>query len=197
MSEGSVTVWLDSLKRGDDEAARQLWNRYFARLVGLARSRLAAAPTRLADEEDAALSAFDSFCRGAEQGRFRQLEDRDDLWQLLVVLTVRKILDQRNYERRQKRAARHADGELAAAELTLEQWDQVLGGEPTPEMAAIVAEEFSRLMGRLEDAELRSIALLKMEGYTNQEVAEQLGCARRTVQRRLQLIKTLWEQELA
>lgn len=196
MSDGSITVWLDSLKRGDDDAARELWNRYFQRLVGLARSKLGGSATRMADEEDAALNAFDSFCRGAEQGRFQQLRDRDDLWQLLVVITVRKALDQRNYERRQKRGGGRTGSE-GTADLTLQQWDDVLGEEPSPELAAMVAEEFSRLLTMLRDDELQSIALLKMEGYTNHEVAEQLGCARRTVQRRLELIKLLWQQEIA
>lgn len=196
MSEGSITIWLKSLKHGDEEAIEQIWNRYFARLVRLARSKLAGSPKRMADEEDAALSAFDSFCRGAEQGRFSRLDDRDDLWQLLVMLTVRKAIDQQSYERRTKRGG-GAGGGVAALGPTLRDFEEVLGNEPTPEIAAVVAEEFRRLLGTLADDELRSIALLKMEGYTNQEVAERLGCARRTVQRRLQLIKALWEQDAA
>ena len=56
--------WLDDLKAGEGEAARRLWERYFDRLVHLARSELRARRREAAeDEEDAALSAFDSFCR--------------------------------------------------------------------------------------------------------------------------------------
>jgi DNA-directed RNA polymerase specialized sigma24 family protein len=196
MSEGSITIWLKSLKHGDEEAVEQIWNRYFGRLVRLARSKLAGSPKSMADEEDAALSAFDSFCRGAEQGRFSRLEDRDDLWQLLVMLTVRKAIDQQAYEGRAKRGG-GAAGRFPRRGPSLRDLEHVLGNEPTPEIAAVVAEEFRRLLGLLADDELRSIALLKMEGYTNQEVAERLGCARRTVQRRLQLIKALWEQDAA
>jgi len=71
----------------------------------------------------------------------------------------------------------------------------VLGDEPTPEFAAQVAEECQRLLGRLGDAELRSVALWKMEGYTNEEIAARLNCVPRTVQRKLGLIRTLWDQE--
>src|SRR6266403_2686702 len=78
-SEASVTRWIDRLKAGDPDAAQKLWERYFRRLVGLARKKLRAAPRRAADEEDVALSAFDSFCRGAGQDRFPQLHDRLDL----------------------------------------------------------------------------------------------------------------------
>src|SRR5262249_9759250 len=91
--EGSITARVGGPKAGDPDAAEALWRRYFARLVGLARARLAAT-RRLgadADEEDAALSAFNSFCDGAARGRFPILGDRDDLWRLLVVLTSRKV----------------------------------------------------------------------------------------------------------
>ena len=90
--EGSVTCWIQLLSTGDPAAAQRLWERYFRRLVGLARTKLRGAPRRAADEEDVALSAFVSFFRGAARGRFPRLEDREDLWRLLVVITARKAL---------------------------------------------------------------------------------------------------------
>src|SRR5438876_10303530 len=89
-SEGSVTGWLGQLRSGDPAAAQQLWQRYFQRLVQLARQRLHGSPRRIADEEDVALSAFDSFCRDVQHDRWPQLLDRDNLWRLLVVITARK-----------------------------------------------------------------------------------------------------------
>src|SRR5258708_5465897 len=105
-SEGSVTRWLDRLKAGDPVAAQSLWERYFRRLVGLARKRLRNDRPRVADEEDVALSAFDNLCRGAKQGRFPRLDDRDDLWRVLVALTVRKASKVVRDEGRQKRGIR-------------------------------------------------------------------------------------------
>jgi hypothetical protein len=90
-STGSVTHWISALKAGD-AAAEQLWERYFRRLVGLASKRLRMARRRAEDEEDVALSALDSFCRGARQGRFPQLAHRNNLCWLLVVVTVRKAM---------------------------------------------------------------------------------------------------------
>src|SRR5262245_10478262 len=129
-SDGSVTRWLRPLKAGDSVAAQHLWERYFRRLVGLAQARLRRAPRRAGDEEDVALSAFDSFCRGAEQGRFPQLADRDCLWRLLVTITARKAARQVRDETRQKRggAAPVADAEAVLAEA--------LSREPSPEFAA-------------------------------------------------------------
>src|SRR5258708_22757005 len=102
-SMGSVSQWLGLLKAGDAEAAQKLWERFYARLVNLARTKLRGLPRGQADEEDLALSAFDQFCRAAQQGQFPQLEDRGDLWEVLALLTERKALDHRRRERRQER----------------------------------------------------------------------------------------------
>jgi ECF sigma factor len=112
--EDSVTIWLASLKNGNAEAAQKLWRRYFEALVRLARDRLRGAPKAVADDEDAALSAFDSFVRGAARGRYPRLDDRDDLWRLLVVITERKALDQVQHERRQKRGGGKIIGTAAS-----------------------------------------------------------------------------------
>jgi DNA-directed RNA polymerase specialized sigma24 family protein len=199
-SPQSVTCWIERLKVGDHEAAQELWQRYFEQLVGLARQRLQGVPRRAADEEDVALSAFDSFCRAAGRGRFPRLFDRDDLWQLLVLLTARKASDLKAHERRKKRGGGRVQGESAfpgpggACDAGGGVEEQV-GQEPSPEFAAEVAEECQRLLGCLGEDELRCIALWKMEGYTEEEIAEKLGCAPRTIRRRLRLIRTIWEQE--
>jgi DNA-directed RNA polymerase specialized sigma24 family protein len=176
---------------------RSFWNRYFERLVGLARSKLRGAPGRAADEEDVALSAFESFCRGAEQGRFPKLQDRDNLWGLLVVITQRKACDLVLHERRQKRGGGDAHrqsgfaGALAFAEGEAG-LEQLATRDPTPELAAQAADECRRLLELLGDTTLRSVAVWKMEGYTNAEIADKLHCAQVTVERKLQLIRTLW-----
>jgi hypothetical protein len=103
-SAGSVTHWLDQLGGGNAAAAQPLWERYFDRLVRLAGQQLRGTPRRAADEEDVALSAFDSFCRGAARGQFPQLQDRTNLWGLLVLITARKAVNLAKHERRQKRA---------------------------------------------------------------------------------------------
>src|SRR5262249_55948531 len=100
--QGSVSRWLQQLQQGKTAAAQPLWERYFPRLVELARKKLRDAPRR-GTEEAVALSAFDSFCRNAADGRFPQLADRDDLWRLLVVITARKAAHLARDERRQKR----------------------------------------------------------------------------------------------
>jgi DNA-directed RNA polymerase specialized sigma24 family protein len=199
-SAGSVSHWIAQLKAGDHAAAQPLWEGYLQKLVERARHKLAGTPRRAADEEDVALSAFKSFCRAAAQDRFPQLHDRHDLWQLLVVITDRKACHQVHYERRHKRGGGNVldEAALLAADSTATQSPlaQVVGPEPSPDFAAQVAEECRRLLGLLGDAELQQVAVRKMEGYTVDEIAAQLGWVPRTVQRRLQLIRRIWQLEL-
>ena len=199
-SEGSVTHWLGQLQAGDPDAAQPLWERYFTRLVELARKRLADAPRRAADEEDVALSVLDSFCRRARAGQFPRLSDRDDLWRLLVTLTARKATDLARREGRRKRgggavldeAALAGPPGAAAEEAGLE---RVVGREPSPEFAALVAEECRRLLDLLDDPALRAVAVWRMEGYSNEEIAARLGTVERTVERKLQMIRKVWGEE--
>jgi DNA-directed RNA polymerase specialized sigma24 family protein len=198
---GSVTHWIHELQAGNQQAAQKLWEVYFQRLVKLARARLRKRRWGVADEEDVALSAFDSFCRGAEQGRFPQLTDRDDLWQLMVMLTCRKAADLVKQECRHKRGGGKVKGlsiltgPTDSAEV-LADLEKVLGSEPSPEFAAEVADECRHLLGLLSDPKLRSVALWKMEGYTNAEIAKKLDCVTVTIERRLRLIRGIWTKAL-
>jgi len=199
-SKGSVTSWIRDLTAGEREAAQKLWERYFERLARLSRVRLRDAPRRFADEEDVALDAFDSFCRGVELGRFPLLSDRGNLWPLLVLITRCKACDLVDHERRVRRGGGQVLGEGAMAD-GLDSTDEVRGleqiisREPSPQFAALLAEQWQRLQRQLADDQLREIAHLKLEGYSEKEIAAKVGCAVRTVRRRVQLIRTLWEEE--
>jgi DNA-directed RNA polymerase specialized sigma24 family protein len=195
--EGSVTRWIADVKAGQNAAVQPLWERYFSRMVELARQRLRSSRHKDSgsDEEDAALSAFDSLCAGLARGRFPQLSDRDDLWRLLVVITTRKVQAQARRQFRQKRGSGQvrpvSDLAGSASDPDDDVLAQAVGLEPTPEFAAMVAEEYRRLLDRLDDDVLRRVAILRMEGYTTEEIAGQLGCARRTVARQLALIRRI------
>lgn len=195
--EESVSQWIVGAKQGDCQAVQELWKRYFEQLVRLARAKLGGMSRRVADEEDVVLSAFASFCRAAKQGRIPQLADRDGLWRLLIKLTAQKAVDQRRHEGCVKRGGGHVRGESALAHheasQSIEGLDRVIGDAPTPEFAAIAAEQCSRLLDCLND-ELRPLALAKMEGYTNEEIAEKFDCSLSTVERSLRLIRKIWQQ---
>jgi DNA-directed RNA polymerase specialized sigma24 family protein len=198
-SGGSVTRWVAALKAGDPEAAQPLWERYHRQLVALARRKLDTSRRRAADEEDVVQSAFHSFFKGVARGRFPQLNDRDNLWRLLVVITARKAVDQLAHEHAKRRGGCASPGDprisLGTRGEDAAAIEQVVGDEPTPEFAAQVAEQYQRLLDLLGDDGLRRIAVWKMEGFTNGEIAERLGCAKRTVTLKLEAIRVIWSQE--
>src|SRR3954462_4749785 len=99
---GSVTHLFSQLQTGEPAAAEALWKRFFPRLVALARRTLAGRPQRVADADDAVQSAFASFCLRVRAGEFA-IRDRDDLWNLLGVITVNKARMQARREAAQKR----------------------------------------------------------------------------------------------
>lgn len=181
----SVTHWLHQLTANDDSAAQQqLWNRYFARLAALARTRLTGAPQRDADEEDVVLSAFNSFFCAARAGRFPELHDRTGLWPLLVKITARKAINQVKRQLAKKRSS--------AAEEAVPDIAHLVGDELTPQFAAEVAEQVERLLAML-DEDLRIVAVMKLEGFTNAEIADRFGVVERSVARKLARIRLEWD----
>lgn len=150
---------------------------------------------RIYDEEDAAVSAFRSLCRGIEAQRFPEVGDRGNLWALLVVITSRKIANRIRYEHQQRR-----DSSQTLNESMLQLSDgSGLGlmqslpcNEPTPAFAAEVADMSEYLMSQLPEPDLRKLVLLKLEGHTNEDAAELMKITRRTVQRKLEVIRRLW-----
>jgi RNA polymerase sigma factor (sigma-70 family) len=184
-SEGGNTIsrWLIVLKETHDRdamdaAARVLWEQYFHRLVSLARRWLRSAKKGMSDEEDVALSAVKSFCVRAAEGKFPRLDDRHDLWRILVTIAARKAA--RAY--RHEAAATRDDGLL----------DQIIGREPSPVLAAEVADQLRGLFAALPNEGYRTIALKKLEGYTNAEIAEDLGCSTKNVEYKLRNIRATW-----
>ncbi|MFO0909715.1 MAG: ECF-type sigma factor [Isosphaeraceae bacterium] len=191
-TDGSITHLIGRLKEGDRGTSQQIWEAYFDRLVRLARTRLRGAPTGRADEEDVAVSVFDSFFRRAGEGRFPQLHDRDDLWKLLFVLTVRKVINHVHHEGRQSRGG----GKIRSlADLEALDAEELMAIEPSPAFAAQLNEECQRLLDQLPDPTLRVVAVWKMEGYTNREIGEKLGCIEQTVERKLRAIRQVWDRE--
>jgi DNA-directed RNA polymerase specialized sigma24 family protein len=198
-NDASVSRWLVGIKAGVDADVQRLWDRYFERLVRLAGSRLPGHARRDFDEEDVALSAFHSFCDRVVRGQFPQLEDRDDLWRLLATITARKVVSTIRHQTRQKRGGGHVLGESAL--MDAEQGDaqgvaQALSREPTPEEAAQFAESYERLIAILDTPTLKTIALSKLEGQSTEEIASELRVSIRTVDRKLELIRALWEKEV-
>jgi RNA polymerase sigma factor (sigma-70 family) len=180
----SITRLMRAVKDGSSSAVRPLLEAYFDRLVHLAGKRLQNMPGLGGYDEDLALRSFHSvYRRLRDPARPLELAGRDDLWRLLATRTISRAID---LIRRHRPAEVPGDQDLT----------QLLNREPTPEEAAEVADECRRLLDSLQDPELRQIALWKVEGYTNEEIADQLDCVPRTIERKLSRIRLLWKHEL-
>jgi len=196
-----MTCWIQRLGNGDSQAAEHLWEAYFGKLVQLARRKLEGVALRSADEEDIALSAMYSFYRGMKEHKFSWVVDRNDLWKLLVTITARKACGQKRQHFTQKRGGGRVQGESFFEHGKSDGDDlgdgiaAVLGREPTPEIAAGVAETCQNMLDKLGDERLREIAVMTLEGATATDIAEKLGCVRRTIERKLERIREIWAKE--
>lgn len=195
-NQGSVTNLLAQLKQGEaSQLQQQLWNRYFEKLVRLARTHLSRRHSQVEDEEDAVLSALNSFFVRLNDGQFPNLNDRTNLWPLLVNITLCKT---RNLSRRQGAQKRDARRTVSATSSSNEEgnWlEQMADATPSPELAVEAAEEANRLLSILGKESLQQVARMKLDGFTNAEIAAKVGVMERTVERRLVLIRQIWAEQ--
>lgn len=198
-NDHSITLWIADLKvQEDDKAQQEIWNRYFQRLIGLARFKLGDAPRRAKDEEDVAVSALHCFFAGVGEGKFPELRDRTNLWPLLAKITARKAINQRRDALRQKRGGGQVRGEslfLNADDASALGLKDVMADDLTPAHLATLEEERSRLFRMLPDDLLRTVALKKLEGFQNAEIAQELGVSERTIERKLNRIRNIWASD--
>ena len=181
---GSVSILFQQIRAGDAAAVARLWDRFRLRLTALAEQALSGRWKRMADAEDALQSAFISFWQRAERGDFGDEMTRDDLWNVLGTITVRKALRQQRREAAQKRGGGRVRDE---ADL-----HEVASSANSPEFDVVCAE-----MLELLEPDLRSYALLRLMGHKNREIADQFSCTERKVERKLQLIRAVWDEEVA
>lgn len=191
MENESVTAWIDQLSDGNEQVAEQLWQHISARVREFARQKIDAETRRRYDEDDAANSAFHSLCRGLANGRM-QAENRDALWGLLAVITSRKISAQRRFINRQKRGGGDIRGESGFAEFGDSGINAIEGDQRTPDVLAEISESCAQLLNALPDETMKTIVLLKFQGAKNGEVASELKCTRRTIERKLERIRRIW-----
>jgi RNA polymerase sigma-70 factor (ECF subfamily) len=187
-SPGSVTNWL---LRHDDEAARRIWERYVRRLLNLAQHDLERAVQARFGAEDVVQSAFRSYSRRRAD---YDLADRDELWSLLVTITLNKVRNANRHHRRKKRDVRRtrSDGAINGLEGLDCAFDLMSDEAPTPAEAVALAEELEKRFHDLEttgDPDLLRTARLKLDGDSNREIAEALGLTERSIERKLGRIR--------
>ena len=200
--QDSVVRWMEDLQDGQSTAAQEIFDQYYHRLVGLARNKLDDRLRRVENEEDVASSVIKSLCQRAGKGDFSGLQNRDELWCLLVTMTARKAASRGRRHRAQKRGRGEVRGESVVMKggdgsMTDVGFDCFLHASPTPDDLLILQETFDELVTQVDDPTLKKVVFLKFEGFTNREIGEQLRLTERSIERKLQRIRKAWESSLA
>jgi len=191
MENQAISVWINQLSDGNEQAAENLWQHLSPRLQDFARQKLDVQTRRLYDENDVANSAFHSLCRGLAGGRI-EAENRGALWGLLAVIAARKVSAKQRYLYRQKRGGGAVRGESGFDHFGDAGINQIDGNAQSPDVLAEVEESCEQLLNALPDETLKRIVLLKFQGATDSEVADDLQCTRRTIVRKLEKIRRIW-----
>ncbi len=196
-SNEELTARIKLVEAGDQQASAELWSYCFPRLLNFCRSKLPDHMRRVLDEEDVALSAFKSFCLGAGSGALGDITSPDELWRLLFCIARRKAQGYVRHQSRQKRGGGDVRGESVFlpvdGDSPIAGIDHVADDSPSPFTLAQLTNDCQVLLEMLEDEKLQTIALLRLEGYSVDEIATRMGCAKRSVERRLSLIRSIWK----
>ncbi|MDA7980280.1 MAG: ECF-type sigma factor [Pirellulales bacterium] len=194
----SVSLLIEELKQGNQPAAQEIWTRYLSRLATAARKYLGASSRRVVDEDDVANEAFAAFLRGVDEGRFSDLNDRADLWQILVSLVERKAHSQTRFLLAGKRGNGQIRGDSVfynAAEGSQENgFASIPDPAPTGDFVAMFCDQFRNLLDQFDEERIKQVMFAKLENHTNKEIAELIGVSQATVERKLALIRNAWER---
>lgn len=195
----SISQQLDKIKQTDEAAIAVLWNHYYPALASFAEKRLAAlgVQQRVFNGDDVAASALASFFKAVQRDRFPDLNSEESLFRLLKRITIRKVIDRKRHSQTLKAGGGELRGESAFGSNSMSAFgiEGVQGDTPSPEWIAMMEEECKGLFAMLGDEELQTIAYLRLEGYSNAEIASQRGYSIATVERRLKLIRARWSNE--
>ncbi len=190
-SLGSISIFFQLLQQqGDSQSAKEIWTRFFPRLLGLSNRILSSRNFPLG-AEDAVQDAFFHFFRSVQTGKYDHAMNREDLWRVLCMMTVQKSRKQLDREWTAKRGKGlvKLESQLQLNSDANFRLDEAIATLPTAEWDL----RFSEMLEELND-ELREVAIMRLAGYTNSQIKESLVCSLRSVERRLQIIRTIWHQ---
>src|SRR5262245_28835758 len=181
---------IERCRAGDQDAARVLFDSFVERLLPLARRRISQRLASRVDAEDIVQSVFRTFFARLKEDQF-EIENHDDLFRLLVRITVHKTLRQIAHHRAAKR---NPGQEMGQSDSAHEQLLQLLTSEPTPEATVSFLDQLEHFMQQMPEAD-RRILELRMEGFSTDEIAQKTGSYDRKIRRVLERIRDLAQQD--
>lgn len=186
-----------ALERGDEDAAHRLWERYSDEMHKVAQRRMRRLKRHdIVDEEDIVVSSFAGLCLAARNGQLAGIANRDELWAMMVVITNRQVGRRARYANATKRSPDMLLDQIERRDEFGSRLERLQSESPDPATKLELADAAEQLLTKLEDADLRAIAILKLAGHTVDEIAVEMGFARRTVQRMLSTIRSCWEEDV-
>lgn len=191
---------LRAVKSGDKSALAPLWERYSRDLNAIARRLVSHGRLRAADEEDVLVNTFERLWNAAQKNQLAAVENRESLSRLLAKITTQRAIDLLRSELRQSRGSGSVRGDSV---FPTDDGGEGIGFAAVtdsaipPDLEVMAEEETKKLLRALEDDELASIAVAKMDGFTNREIGDLLECSQSTVERSLRLIRKKWRRVLA
>ncbi|WP_417379107.1 ECF-type sigma factor [Gimesia sp.] len=191
--ETPVSNWLATLGKDQKDVVQRIWDEFYEKLIRYAETRVKTFPTSTLDAEDIVLSVFESVWAASQQGRFDSVQNRDELWWLLIAMTHRKAVTHIRRETAQKRTSLH--GKLPVSMNSIENFQAFVSTDRSPEYFVIMEEEYQRALKKLSDDNLKKIAVYKIQGYTHEEICELLDISPATVTRKVRLIRKVWSHE--
>lgn len=171
---GTVTHLLHDFRSGSDEAAADLFRYFLPRMCK--QLSWVSSCLRVHDEEDIAVTAFYKFCEAVKESRFDEISDRTELWHVLSIIAVRQAADTRRFENAKMRQSENGTVSISLLRTPLASVDN------RPDLQIELLEQCEHFLSSLNDDQMRLVAEKKLEGYTNQEIANQLGISKRTTQ---------------
>jgi hypothetical protein len=188
---GSVSHWLREVKSGRSSAVDAIWRRYYQRVVQYATRKMKTNPDRAIDGEDIAQSTMHRFCFNLASGRYPLLDDRQQLWDLLVVFTLNRI-------RKHLRACSAHKRASDRQSVFVFKQTEALKDLKTPEAPVIMADMVQYWLDRLDredpTGELKQIAIWSMEEISGSEIARILKKRKSAVLQQIRLIRLVWEE---
>ena len=192
VSETSLQL-IERWREGDETAAQEIYNRYVARLIALAGSRISPRLARRVEAEDVVQSVYKSFFARTNDDRL-VIGETGQLWGLLAAITINKIRAKARFHGASKRSV-DAEASISASLSCYGLAPTELAGEPSAEEAAALAEQYEMVAAQMNEQQ-RQVFQLYLDNMPVDDIANEIRRSARTVRRELDQIRRLLVETL-
>lgn len=181
-SKESTLQIIEQMKTGDANAVNRLYELYAEKLISVVQKSISGKFGGRFTSESVVQSAIFSMITRTNKGQFR-FSDDEDFWKLLITIALNKLRKKVEFHQAEKRnPSREVSTEAYVAER-LSQRNHFEDG-------IHFKDTLDQLLNRLDERS-QNIILAKLEGKTQQEIAEEQGVNEKTIRRAMANIREL------